>query len=213
MNCLFFQNPDHYVESIKNYSQHQLSKELKKHLFINEKLRFEYNLMRSFIYINTIEELDSLSVKDSKEKIEKIKELFEFSIDYLTRYIDIPEVIKQCGVLLDVEVKEDDLLEKVIEESSKSRVYFNTFIDLCVSIKNHLIYFYKKFFKQVYESSIRPDYHYDSELSFKTDEDDKKFELSEDLPANLDGDELIKEIKDSLILTIRLNDKMMLIRS
>ena len=89
--------------------------------------------MRSCIYLHIIEELDSLKREDSNRKIEKIKELFEITIDYLTRYIDMPEEglyrISYGGVLqwgfdyafsLDKEKLKEDTKVKEKQIASKS---------------------------------------------------------------------------------------------
>lgn len=202
MNCLKFETIKEYLNEIRNMNKENWRDEFEKSLYLTNHIELEYNILRSHIYLEFIEPLDSLVRRNKTIDYQNIEKVFLNCAKWCKTYLDISYVIQTHD---NKKQEKGDVSEAKLFEAIKlitKQVFrqFNSLVDLCITAKNYALYLAKKILdKSNYD--LDQFAHFEGEIDFTDDSIIKDFENKQGLTKS-EPKELIKEVIESLIFDI-----------
>lgn len=211
MNCLDYKTSKEYFKKLYKMTEEELEFEFMKNFFISNNLELHYNIIRSRLFLEFFAPTNYFLNKTHGYTIETIKKAVHESVSWCSTYLDVANVVRQTDreeLLKDIDVPINNLLERTKHLCLKAFGYFNTLVELCVSSKNHLLYLSKRIFNQNNYPELNQVFSYEGECSFESEEEVEKFGETHGIGKGENDIEVIKEVHESLLSEIKLNDQM-----
>ena len=216
MNCFDSNNVKEYFETLGSMTKEQLLDEYKKNYYVSNNIKLKYNVLRSRLYLELFEPIDFYLHKTYQYDFERLKKAIQDCLLWCVTYLDTSGLLRSYRVefLEKIETpKEEKLLEIVKVFCLRVFRHENAFIDLCITAKNHLLYLAKRIldktsYEEMYQLiSSTQLISYEDELAFEDEKEIEKFEKYSGIERKEEINDVVKEVYDSLLLEIAINDK------
>lgn len=193
MNCLKFRSVNNYIEETKELDDKQKIVEARKSYLLSTKIKRDYNLLRSHVYLEfgdvLIKSLDKPNID-----LAKIRQAIERAIKWCETYFNISLIYES----IDEEDETVEIAEQKVNEAALLFVQdcyscFNSLVTFCSEVRELSKYLLKTIFNEVYKGNSAICV-YGDEFSFETDEDVKKYERQNCIEPQLNTKDILNEV-------------------